>query len=222
MGRARTLIAVLLLTPLIASAQSAHDAKDDSVPQTESVPPQAGSDTPQSEVGAPEKPVTSAETETNAETDKRGFTVEASVGVSVLLERSSPYVYEQSDPIPGLALAFGVGYFVSPGAAVGLRATDFSWGTTNVGFVGAHAQFWLRPSVWLGTGIGAGFITDWGGVYRFGGFPSIDARLGYALGRGLDVSLEIARVGVLGPFSDGYLFGEPSYLVNVALGYQRL
>ena len=233
MKPSHALIALPVLLPLVASAQPAQDttAKDEPAsaqpepappvtsvpaePATQAEPPaqpvQPESVPPQSESMPEEDPTT------EAPIGRRGFTVEASLGLSVLVEQA---LYSREiGKAPGVGLSLGVGYFVTPSVALSLRATDFWLPGFHVGVVGPHAQIWPAPKMWLGAGLGVGFLIG-GGVDRVRGFPSFDARLGRAFRSGVNLSLEVARIGVLGPISDGYAFGEPTYLIDVMVGYQ--
>lgn len=154
------------------------------------------------------------------DTDARGFTAEVSVGFGMLFEgNTSPLGYSYNRH-PGLALSVGAGYFETPRIAVGVRVTDH-WRLGHVGTFGPHVQFWLAPNVWLGTGLGVGFLA-YGGVNRVGGIPCLDVRLGASSRGGFNISLEAERIGTLGPFSDGRDFGRASYQINAMVGYQWL
>jgi hypothetical protein len=97
--------------------------------------------------------------------------------------------------LTGVALSFGVGGSVAKDVVLSARVAgvmSFDGAVMYVGFAGPAVQFWPAPNVWLGGGIGLGFLAGCGG----GGCgeahtTGFDIRAGYAFSSHGHVAVEV-------------------------------
>jgi hypothetical protein len=119
--------------------------------------------------------------------DRSGITIEASLGVAAM------GVLPEMDDVPshsyaGRHLAFGVGTFMSPGAAIGLRVAassisalddDADSHTFTSVYAGPVLQLWPSEQVFVGLGCGASMLlVDHLDTNILNGV-GFDARVGY-------------------------------------------